>query len=206
MTAWYRAIVIPPSRKQFFIICIFVLWLWRRQNNLKPPRAESRANCISKLVQIVRDELRLHLQCYVCPDAQSHCIIYGYQTADCVFPQFLSWKWSSIILLAWTLGHSTNLIMKSELRYQFAWDDICGSSYSVKSWKITIMQVNAIYISALKGMRLLFLFILLMYLLHSVRALSGEYVCVKCVYFGICVQEYSKMSSFKPNLFENLTQ
>jgi hypothetical protein len=68
------------------------------------------------------------------------------------------------------------------------------------------MQVNASLISALIGMRLLFLFILLMYLPHYVRALSGEYVCDKCVYFGICVYDYSKIFSFKPNLIENLTQ
>jgi hypothetical protein len=71
---------------------------------------------------------------------------------------------------------------------------------------MTRMRVNASYISALIGMRLLFLFVLLMYLLHSVGALSGEYVCVKCVYFGICVHEYSKISYFKPNIIENWTQ
>jgi len=42
-----------------------------------------------------------------------------------------------------------------------------------------------------------------MYKLHSVRALSGEYVRVKCVYYGTCVGEDSKISSFKPNTIEN---
>jgi len=52
-------------------------------------------------------------------------------------------------------------------------------------------------------MRLLFLFVLLMYLFHSVRALSGECVCVECVYYGTCVDEDSKISSFEPNIIEN---
>ena len=46
----------------------------------------------------------------------------------------------------------------------------------LKAEKITRMQANASYISAVKGMRLLFLFVILMYLLHSVRAYSrGTY-------------------------------
>jgi len=52
-------------------------------------------------------------------------------------------------------------------------------------------------------MHLLFLFVLLMYLFHPVRTFSGEYVYVECVYYGTCVDEDSKISSFKPNVIEN---
>jgi hypothetical protein len=45
-------------------------------------------------------------------------------------------------------------------------------------------------------MRLLFLFVLLMYLLQSVRALLGEYLCVEYVYYGVCIHENSKIFSF----------
>ena len=65
------------------------------------------------------------------------------------------------------------------------------------------MPVNESHVSTLIGKRLLFLFVLLMYLLHSVRALSGDYVRVKCVYYGTCVDENSKIPSFKPNTIEN---
>jgi len=71
---------------------------------------------------------------------------------------------------------------------------------------MTRLRVNAAHINALIGMRLLFLFVLLMFLLHSVRDLSLEYVCVKCVYFEIYVHDYSKISAFKPNLIESWTQ
>jgi hypothetical protein len=46
-------------------------------------------------------------------DVQSHRIVYQYQDADCVMSQFHRWNLSTIILLAWTLGHITNLIMKT---------------------------------------------------------------------------------------------
>jgi len=50
--------------------------------------------------------------------------------------------------------------------------------FMLKAEKITRIRVKASYISALKGMRLLFLFVLVMYWLHYVRAFSGEYACV----------------------------
>ena len=50
--------------------------------------------------------------------------------------------------------------------------------FMLKAEKITQMRVKASYISALEDMRLLFLFVLVMYWLHYVRALSGEYACV----------------------------
>jgi hypothetical protein len=59
-------------------------------------------------------------------------------------------------------------------KIEVAWDYVCWNTSNVKSWKITRMQVKSSYISVLIGMRLLFLFVLLMNLLHSVRALSGE--------------------------------
>jgi len=74
---------------------------------------------------------------------------------------------------------------------------VCGSSVDLKkvrhfyrgmicvealvmsnAGKLQECKVNALYISALKVKRLLFLFVLLMYLFHSVRALSMEYVCM----------------------------
>jgi hypothetical protein len=90
---------------------------------------------------------------------------------------------SSIVLLNWTFGHITNLMMKTEsvseasvdlkkLRLLFAQYDDFWRTSNVKSRKFTKTKINASYISALIRMGLFFLFFLLMHFLHSLRTLS----------------------------------
>jgi hypothetical protein len=100
-------------------------------------------------------------------DAQSCRNIHQNHNADCVVRRVPRWNWSSTILLAWTLSHITNLMMKTEsvsgasvglkkLSQLLAQDAVCWSTSNVKSWKITRMSINASYISVLIGMRLHF--------------------------------------------------
>jgi hypothetical protein len=185
-----------------------MFYRFRKTELSELPLVESRANFIAWLMQLLREELRLHLKGYGI-------------TRRSVSPDYIS-VGESVLRLATSPDpvfnnyHTTNLMMKTvsvcgssvdfkKMGHFLSLDDMCWSTSKFKSWKITRMQVNASSISALKGMRLHFLFVLLMYLLHSLKALSMEYICIKCVYYGMCVHEDSKLSSFKPNLIENWT-
>jgi len=52
-------------------------------------------------------------------------------------------------------------------------------------------------------MRLVFLFVLLVYSFHSLMALSRVYICIDCIYYGMRIHEYSNILSFKLNVIEN---
>ena len=179
MAAWFRAIVIQLSWEQCFITYI-ICFMTLKTTELKPLRPDSRANFIALLLLHLRDEILLPLQTYVFPDAQSHCIVCQYQAASCVLPEFPRWNSSIIILLVWTLGQITNLMMKTE--------SVSGASVDFKKWgssscgilfveaslmlKAGKLQEYELTRHSLIGMRLLILFFLVIYLLHSVMALS----------------------------------
>jgi len=83
-------------------------------------------------VQHLRDELRL-LQSYgmtrrpVSPDYT----VYQYNAADYVLPRVPRWNLSSNILLAWTFGHITNLMTKTE--------SVSGASVDMKTMDVAVI-------------------------------------------------------------------
>jgi len=98
---------------------------------VKTPPAEPH-NFIALLVQLLRDELHLHLQSYGMTrlPVSADYTVYQCHGVDYVLPRVRRWNLSIIILLAWTLGRISNLVMKTV--------SVSGASVDLKTIDVAV--------------------------------------------------------------------